>query len=457
MTSVGATVAAVDELEELSGVLAETAGALAVPGAVVGVAFGGASYVAAHGVTNVEFPNPITPATQFQIGSVTKTFVSAAVMVLVEQGSLSLEDPVARHLPELGPATGLDMESITIERALSHQAGFDGDHLFTSLEAHDLADLATARRLFEPGTGYSYNNAGFSIAGAVIEAVSGEDLASFVRRRLLKPLGLRGAAFRADDVITYPVASPHWVIDGHPYVLRRAGWQPGWELEPIDYAAGGLIASAEHLLTWARFQKTGSAVDGTPILSHESLDRLHTTVVNADLFEDVALDWFVRDIDGARSLGHGGSTAGYLTEFLVVPELDFAFVGLTNATNGSWVNDAMRRWTLARFADLDDRQLDPDPSIVVDVSRFLGTFVHAFAMLTVSGGAEPGQLVVTSSAREDVTGWQPPVDPPRTLAFVADDHAVAIGPGPQQLVRFGFDRSNRLEWLQWNGRRAVRA
>ena len=439
MAALAGTVAAVEALEELSAVLAETAGALAVPGAVVGVAVGDSSFVAVHGVTNVEFPNPITPATQFQIGSVTKTFTSAAVMVLVQEGRLSLGDPISRHLPELGPATGLDLHSTTLEHALSHQAGFDGDHLFTTSGAHDLSALVGARRLFDPGTGYSYNNAGFSIAGAVIEAVSGEDFASFVRKRLLKPLGLRGAGFRADDVITYPVASPHVVVDAKAFVLRRAGWQPGWELEPVDHAAGGLVASAEHLLTWARFQKSGTAADGATILSQESLARLHTPVVNADLVEDIALDWFVRDIDGSASIGHGGSTAGYLTEFVVVPERDFAFVGLTNATNGSWLNDAMRRWTLARFAGLDDRALETDPSIAVDASRFVGSFVHPFAFLTVTEGMEPGQLVLTAAPRDDKTGWQPPMDPPRTLGFVTDDHAVAIGPGPQQLFRFGFD------------------
>jgi CubicO group peptidase (beta-lactamase class C family) len=257
-------------------------------------------------------------------------------------------------------------------------------------------------------------------------------------------------------VITYPVASPHVVVDATAFVLRRAGWQPGWQLQPIDHAAGGLIASAEHLLTWARFQKTGTAADGETILSQESLARLHTAVVNADTREDVALDWFVRDVDGAVSIGHGGSTAGYLTELVVVPEHDFAFVGLTNATNGSWVNDAMRRWTLARFAGLYDRDLGPDPSIAVEASRFVGSFVHAFAILTLSAGSEPGQLVLTASRRDDITGWQPPLDPPRTLALVADDHAVAIGPGPQQLFRFGFDVGGRLAWLQEDGRRAPR-
>ena len=100
------------------------------PGATAGVLVGDDGATAAWGVTNVEFPMPVSPASLFQVGSISKTFTSAAVMLLVQEGRLALEDPVARHLPELGPATGLDFEAITVELALSHQAGFDGDHLF---------------------------------------------------------------------------------------------------------------------------------------------------------------------------------------------------------------------------------------------------------------------------------------------------------------------------------------
>jgi hypothetical protein len=267
---------------------------------------------------------------------------------------------------------------------------------------------------------------------------------------------MKGAGFRADDVITYPVAAPHVVFDREAYVLRRAGWQPGWELEPIDHAAGGLVANVEHLLTWARFQGTGRGADGSTLLDTVSLERLHTPLVQADIVHSIGLDWFVRDIDGARSIGHGGTTAGYQTELLVVPNLDIAFIGLTNATNGAWVNDEMRRWVLAHFASLRDEPLVPDPSVRVDGQRFNGRFLHPFGVLDVDDADTTGQLLVTSSARDDVDGWQPPVDAPRTLAFVRDDHAVTVGPGPQQLVRFGFGADRRVDWMLWDLRRAVR-
>jgi CubicO group peptidase (beta-lactamase class C family) len=444
--------------DELASTLADAATAHHVPGATAGILVGDDCWTAAFGITNVDHPAPVTPASMFQVGSITKTFTSAAVMLLVQEGKLALEDPVALHLPELGPATGLDFDAITVERALSHQLGFDGDHLFVRREWDDLTVLEGARRHFPAGSGFSYNNAGFSIAGAVVAAISGQAFEEFVRERLLLPLGMPAAGFTADEVITYPVMSPHVVLGDQAYVIRGAGWQPGWELGPVDRPAGGLIASVEHLMTWCRFQATGLALDGSEILTPESLERLHTPVVNADALDDIALDWFVRDVDGVRSIGHGGVTAGYVSDLIIVPQRSFACVSLTNATNGASVNDAVRRWALQRFAGIDERDPEPDATLTIDADRFTGQYVHSFAMLNVDPGAAPGTVTVTQTARGDVDGgWQPPLDPPYTLAFFTDDHAVTVDPpGPPRVARFGFDDDGRVTWMTWSGRRAPR-
>ncbi len=446
--------------DELASALRKAAGEHHVPGAVAGLLVGSESYSAAHGVTNVEFPAPVTPASMSQVASITKTFTSAAAMLLVQEGRLRLDDPVARHLPDLGPATGLDLDTITVEHVLSHQAGFDGDYLFVEGITDDLTALRHARRLFAPGEDYSYNNAAFSIGGALIAAVSHQSFESFVRERLLVPLGMTAATFTADEAITYSVMSPHVVLEETPYVIRGAGWQPGWELSPVDRAAGGLIASVEHLLAWCRFQRTGTALDGTVILTRESLDRLHAPVVAADLTEAVALDWSVLDHDGVTSIGHGGVTVGYISDLVVVPERELAFVGLTNATNGASVNQAVRRWALERFAGVIERDPAPDPSLVIDPARFAGRYLYPFAVLAVTPGPDPGTITVTASPRDDTDGWKPPPDPPMTMAFFADDHAVTLdAPGPARVARFGgADEGDdaRMAWMVWSGRRSPR-
>jgi len=431
-----------------------------VPGAATGVLLDGEVITAAHGVTNAEFPAPVTSATLFQVGSVSKTITSAAVMLLVQDGLVALDDPISRHLPDLGPATGLDTEAITIEMALSHQSGFDGDHLFV-VQSTDLDVLAGARRLFDPGTGFSYSNAGFSIAGAVIEAVSGQPYETFVRTRLFGPLGMRSACFTADDAITYPVAAPHWVHEGTAHVLRHGGWQPGWELLPADRPAGGMIASIDDLLTWCTFQRTGVGADGTELLSSTSLARLHTPVVRADRYEEIGLDWSVETIDGATAIGHGGVTVGYITNLTIVPERELAVVTVTNATNGASVVQAVRRWALEHGAGLVKRDPEPDPALMdtIDLAPFIGRYVHSFSNLEVTAGTTPGTIVLTASRREDVDGWQPPIEDPITFAFVADDHAVSIdasGPVRHLSLDRNRDTDGLAAWILVGDRRAPR-
>ncbi len=161
---------------ELQDVVDAVARELGLPGVAVGVLCGDERAIACAGVTNVEHPLDIDASTLFQVGSITKTFTTAAMMLLVERGDVALEDPVGRHLPWLEEETGLAASEITLEHLLSHQAGFDGDHLMVHRESRSFASLTDARRLFAPGTGCSYNNAAFCLAGAVIEAVSGRAL-----------------------------------------------------------------------------------------------------------------------------------------------------------------------------------------------------------------------------------------------------------------------------------------
>lgn len=437
---------------DLTELVAETVATHHVPGMVAGVWVDGVAHVVAHGVASVETGSPVIADTQLQVGSVTKTFTSALVALLVEEGALAYADPVARHLPELAVALapGIDLEQITVEHLLGHRSGFDGDHLFTHPGIDDLAGLAGARPLFAPGAGYSYSNAGFSLAGELAAALTGMPYAEAVRRRLLTPLGLAGACFSADEAITRPVALPHWVAGEEAFVLRRGGWQPGWELGPLDWPAGGLVASVPHLLRWGRFQLDGRADDGAELLSSEALARLHTPVVEADDAHSVGLDWEVSTHDGVTVIGHGGLTVGYSTTFGVVPARDVVVACCTHATNGAVVNRDVRRWILEQTCDIVVADPAPDPEAPVDPSRIAGRYVHPFGILTVEAGDDPTTVRITTEARADV-GWQPPPDPPATFAFTGPTDAVSRDPdGVAHLLRVGEG------WIQLGGRRAPR-
>ncbi len=443
-----------DEARELAAVLGDSASEHGATGAVVGVLDGDESHVAACGVTNVEYPRPLGGHSLFQVGSISKTFTSAAIGLLVDDGLMRFEDPVSRHLPGLAAYPELESDALTVEHTLSHQGGFDGDHLLVSGRGRGLEALAGVRRLFPTGEGFSYSNAAFSIAGAVVEAVAGTDYPTFVRDRLLRPLGMSSATFRADEAITYDVAAPHWVLGGESHVLRGVGWQPGWQLAAVDWPAGGLVASIEHLVSWCRFQRSGATPDGDTLLSRETLERLHAPVVTADLLDRVALDWFVREIDGVRTIGHGGLTVGYVSDLIIAPERNFAFVAASNATNGGSVIRTVRRWALEHFAGIKESDPVTDPDLDVDVSRVVGAYLHPFAVLNVAVSDAPGRITITPSVRE-VDGWQPPLDPAVEAGFFAPGHVVtADAPGPARVGRFGPDVDGPAEWLLWGHRRA---
>ena len=343
---------------------------------------------------------------------------------------------------------------------MSHQAGFDGDHLIVDRQSRASPHWPTRRRLFVPGHGCSYNNAAFCLAGAVIEAASGDPYATFVRERLLVPLGMSTACFTADDAITHRVAAPHAVFDAEaPMVVRGLGSQAGWELGGVEAAEGGLIASIEHLLTWATFNLYGASPGGAVELSVEARERLHTPVVDLDRTTSVALDWFVRGSGEHRTLEHPGATAGYTSWLVLVPGASAAFAVLVNdSVKAGEAIRRIRRWALERIAGIVESE--PEPTAAdLDMSRFEGTYAASMATLTVTRGDEPGTAHVEVSTRDDVAGWPItfppfPFDRPAFLRFFDDDHAVDTTT-PGRVIQFE-PTNGRSNWMTWELRRAMR-
>jgi CubicO group peptidase (beta-lactamase class C family) len=418
------------------------------PGGACGLLVDGDVSTAAVGVTSVEAPASIDDRTLFQVASITKTITAFTVMLLAEEGRLDLADPVTSHLPDLG----LD-DAVTIEHCLSHQVGVEGDHLF--FHQVGLDRLADAERLFAPGERYSYCNAGFSVAGEIVERVAGAPFEQVVRERVLKPLGMPASCFTADRAIFERVALPHWVLpDTDPVLLRRAGWQPGWELAPIDHAAGGLATNVVELLRWAACVLDG----GAGIVSPAGVARLLEPVVAADGEVSGALDWDTWDVDGVRLHAHGGLTVGYCSILVVVPSRRAAFCCMVNATNGGEIHRRVRRRVLGELLGIDDSDPAPLAAPPTDLDAYLGTFRHSNGPIDVRAVDGGGGLVVTLSPHPPGTlAWQPPPPPPARVAFCGDDTVVTVeGPAPGAVNSFGRDADGRVSWLRWNGRVAPR-
>jgi CubicO group peptidase (beta-lactamase class C family) len=442
-----------------------------VPGVAIGVRANGHEVAAGYGVTSVEDPLPVHERTLFQIGSVSKTFTAAAIMALVERRRLTLDEPVGRYIPGFRLAASGMADRVTVRHLLTHEAGFVGDWFLIHPPALGESDDALSRmvaalvdvpQLFPPGEGWSYNNAGFALAGRLIEVLTGRPYAVALRDLVLEPLDLSGTFVSADEAITRRTAQPHTSTTRPPRILRGAGWQPGWQLARADVPLGGLISSVHDLLGWARFHLGVRRPSPRPApLAPRAIAAMQTPLAPAGGNADhVGISWMLRSAGGRRLVGHGGLTTGYATAFTLVPDAGAAVVVLANATPGGiWLGREVTRAILREAIGLDDAPPAPDPALAVDGQAYVGRYDNPFAIQGIGLGRRAGELVLEHRAREAKPGrWAPPPPGPIRLGFYATDRVVALAPRLQAGLRgdFGRDAAGRVAWLRWGGRLAPR-
>ena len=300
------------------------------PGCAVGVAVRGkAVLLKAYGMADLEHHVPNTPDTVFESGSVAKQFTAMAIMLLVQDGRLSLDDQVRKHIPEL-PDYGVPL---TIRHMLTHtsglrdwgsMAGIAGAPRTTReyTHAHVLDIVSRQKSLnFPPGTQWSYSNTGFNLAAIIVDRVSGMSFADFSKRRIFAPLGM---------------TSTHWRDDHRRIVKNRAiayaTAAVGYEIEmPFEnvHGNGGLLTTVGDLLKW-------NENFVTPVVGDAALVARMTTAGKysdgRDL--DYGLGLYVRPLDGVKNVYHSGSTAGYRAHLNRFPESHTSVAVLCNASDG---------------------------------------------------------------------------------------------------------------------------
>jgi CubicO group peptidase (beta-lactamase class C family) len=180
----------VDALRDVVSTLAEE---LQIPGVSVGLLHEGDEHYAYHGVTSAENALPVDERTLFLCGSTTKTFTATALMLLMEQGKLDLDDRVRAHLPDFRVEDDEAAESVTVLQLLNHTAGWDGDFFKNTGDGDDalaryVEAMAGLRQLTPPGAAVSYNNASFAVVGRLDETVAGTPYETALRTLLLEPL-----------------------------------------------------------------------------------------------------------------------------------------------------------------------------------------------------------------------------------------------------------------------------
>ncbi|MFB8007452.1 serine hydrolase domain-containing protein [Nocardia sp. NPDC056000] len=344
--------------------VAATAEKFGIPGICVGIRVDGREIFAAHGVTSIENPLPVDKDTLFTVGSVSKTFTVTAIMQLVAEGKVELDAPVRTYVPELTLIDETSAATITVGQLLNHTSGLEWNVINDTGEGDDalarfVAELAEIPLIAAPGVRASYSQAGYNLLGRVIEKVTGQPFEDVVRTRVLAPLGLTATGYLRNELMTRRFSVGHERgEDGELSVIRA------WNGTRANNPGGGISSTVTEQLRWARFQLgDGTTEDGETVLPAAWLDLMKQPTVqlkSSTLGDALGLCWFLRDVDGVRTVGHGGSAFGQFAELLLVPERDFAISVMSNASpDGIPANVAIVRWALEHYLGVIDS--DPEP------------------------------------------------------------------------------------------------
>src|SRR5687767_3318552 len=300
------------------------------PGCAVGVAVRGRPVLMkAYGMADLEHAVPNTPDTIFESGSVAKQFTAMAIMLLVQDGRLSLDDQVRKHIPEL-PDYGVPL---TIRHMLTHTSGLRDWGSVASIagaprttreytHAHVLDIVSRQKSLnFPPGTQWSYSNTGFNLSAIIVDRVSGMSFAEFSKRRIFQPLGMTSTQWRDDH---------RRIVKGRAMAYSAASG--AYEIEmPFEnvHGNGGLLTTVGDLLKWN--ENFVTPVIGDPAL----LMQMHTVGKYNDGRDlDYGFGLYVRPLDGVTNVYHSGSTAGYRAHLNRFPESHTSVAVLCNASDG---------------------------------------------------------------------------------------------------------------------------
>jgi len=310
--------------EKIDKLATEALARTGVPSASVAVVKDGQIvYVKAYGNARLEPRTPATPNMRYSIGSISKQFTAAAILLLQEQGKLSLDDKVARFIPNLTRAN-----EVSIRQLLSHTSGYQDywpqDYVMPMMlqpvTAQRIMDLWARKPLdFDPGTKWQYSNTNYVIAGVIIERASRKPLLQFLNERILGPLGMMSVRNIDQEKLGEqdPVGYMRYALGPlRPAPKEGRGWL---------FAAGELAMTAADLARW------DISIMDRKLLKPSSYRQLGTEVLLKNgLATHYGLGVSVNTEAGSRALSHGGEVSGFTAENIVFPDKRVAIVALTN-------------------------------------------------------------------------------------------------------------------------------
>ncbi len=358
-----------DQTGRIDAAIQDVLAASQTPSASVAVVKDGTVvYTGAYGQAALSPGVAATPSTRYQIASVSKEFVAAGILLLQEDGKLSLDDKVSKWYPDLTSA-----DTITLRQILTHTSGYSDfwpqDYVMNAIAVDTTPDAilktyAGAPLDYAPGTDWQYSNTGYVLAGRIIEKVSGQSLFDFIRTRILKPVGISDAEDMGSGALAAPDALGYQRValgGNRPVPTAGTGWL---------YGDAFLALTAEDVAKWdiSYLRKSLLRPDSyTQEIQTQKLANGNDT--------GYAMGLFVSKPGGRTLIEHTGEGAGYLSENRIYPDDGVAVVVLTNTMSGRAFLDIADRVTYVMLppSGADKTMLDVFESLQAgkpDMSQF---------------------------------------------------------------------------------------
>lgn len=328
-------------LDSLDAYIARAVKAFDQPGLAIGIVKDGQLlWSKGYGKLDIAKPEPVTPNSVFYCASISKAFTSCAIGLLVDEGKLSFDDPVRKHLPEFKTPDDYLTAHMTVADLLCHRSGwitFDGDLLWYGTDYKQ--DEILARHSAEPlthgfRTDFGYSNLMYIAAARVIERVSAMSWDRFVTTRIFQPLGMdRSRVETADLAVMADVALPHLRKGQDPKApLKTMPYQP---LQGADGACG-VMSTVNDLAKWDAMWADEGKAGGKAFLQPATFRRLtNTHLAMGGRRDGAALGWFVEYNKGNKVITHSGGMPGFILNHAVVPDKDLAVIALGNGESSS--------------------------------------------------------------------------------------------------------------------------
>ncbi len=406
------------------------------PGAaVIAVKKGHVVFRGAYGMADLEQSVALTPDMVFRLGSITKQFTAAAILILMEQGKILVDDPITKFLPDYP----VGERTITVAHLLSHTSGiksytgipgYMAEEIKADLEIDELIDVFDDLPAdFSPGESFRYNNSGYVLLGAIIEEASGQSYESFVDEQIFQLLDMKSSYYgNHERIIPRRVAGYGW---------RDGGWQNAPYLSMTQpHAAGSLLSTVDDLAKWDAALWSGEFLSG-----ESSKKQTSPFSLNGGDSTRYAYGFFIGELVDHPMVSHGGGIHGFSTFAMSLPDDEIYVAVLTNSPGNvaspSFVARKIARMVMGKplperkVIDLDEKMMD----------AFVGVFsIRGGFSITVS--REKGQLLA-----------EPSNAPPRAIFASSETEFFQHGEtGVMRFLREEGQRVTHLELVTENGR-----